>query len=133
MTNDPKPQLTPKQLSALFSAALEHAHSGPDPDSRDELFANELENDKRRAEISQLEQFNKDSEENRNLRGAYATKVYRYLIAFSVASLTVLIFEGWHLWRFDLPDPVIVTLVGSTAVAAIGLVGFVVQGLFRSL
>lgn len=60
----------------------------------------------------------------------YANAVYWYLVGYTVIVGAVLISHGFG-WRdFSLPSSVLVVLVGSTAVAAIGLVRSVVGGLF---
>jgi polyferredoxin len=87
---------------------------------------------KQRAEIGTIEQGNRDRRANRVLRFRYAKAVYRYLAWYSSFSLILLILSGFKPWGFSLPENVLSLIVGSTAVAAIGLVGFVVQGLFKA-
>ncbi len=67
---------------------------------------------------------------DRNLRKEYAAKVYRYLVFYSAFVAILLVLEGYEVYSFDLSDNVVMLLVGSTAAAAIGLVGFVIKGLF---
>lgn len=69
---------------------------------------------------------------DRDMRKTYAARILRYLEIYSGGVVTLLVLDGWHPWGFDIPDQVATTLVGSTAVAAIGLVGFIARGLFRS-
>lgn len=73
----------------------------------------------------------KDAESNRHLREGYANKVYGYLVAYSAAALTLVVADGFKIFGFDLDTTVVSIIVGSTAVSAIGLVGFVVKGLFK--
>lgn len=87
---------------------------------------------KQRAEIDTIEQGNRNHEANRDLRTRYAKAVYWYLIGYSVCSFALLLASGFKPLGFSLPDAVLSLVVGSTAVAAIGLVGFVVQGLFKA-
>lgn len=70
-------------------------------------------------------------EADRKMRVTYAGRILRYLEFYSggVAALLVAGGIGWH---FTLPTEILAALVGSTAVAAIGLVGFIARGLFRS-
>lgn len=68
---------------------------------------------------------------DRDMRKTYAARILRYLEIYSGGVLTLLILDGAGPWGFDIPEAVATTLVGSTAVAAIGLVGFIARGLFR--
>ncbi len=73
----------------------------------------------------------KDIISNRNLREEYAKKVLRFLYIYCAVVVTLLILQGFHIYNFKLADLVVVTLVGGTAISVIGLVGFVIRGLFR--
>jgi hypothetical protein len=85
------------------------------------------------AEINALEQKNSDRIATRKLRYDHAKLVYYYLCAYTTGSAVFLLLCGSKLGGFSLPDMVLTTVVGSTAAAAIGLVGFVVSGLFRNV
>jgi hypothetical protein len=85
------------------------------------------------AEIDALEQRNSDRIALRKLRFDYAKLVFYYLCAYTLGSAGFLFSCGLKLGGFSLPDVVLTTVVGSTAAAAIGLVGFVVSGLFRNV
>ena len=76
------------------------------------------------------EQSIKDKEADRNLRGQYAEKVIRFLYCYCIISALILLLDGWSVEGFSLPGTVLLALTGSTAIAAIGLVGFVAKGLF---
>ena len=68
------------------------------------------------------------------LRQQYANKVFCYLLLYSSFSLLLIILSGYKKCTgFDIPDSVLLVIVGSTAVSAIGLVGFVVNGLFKNI
>ena len=67
----------------------------------------------------------------RDLRKKFSSKVYRFLVFWSIALFVILIFQGWF-DAFDLSEPVLVTLCGGTTISTIGLVGFIVRGLFGS-
>jgi hypothetical protein len=54
------------------------------------------------------------------------------LVGYSVFSIALVVTQGFHIRGFDLPETVLAIVVGSTAVSAIGLVGLILQGLFRS-
>ena len=73
----------------------------------------------------------------------YANKVFLYLIVYSVSVLALILLSSIRIWRgpeesrtlvpiLDIGQTVLSIVAGSTAVAAIGLVGFVVSGLFDS-
>lgn len=85
----------------------------------------------RKAEIGSIQERNADRRANRKLRSAYAKKVYWYLISYSGFCAGLLLLIGFKVHDFSLPETVLTVIVGSTAVSAIGLVGFVVNGLFK--
>jgi hypothetical protein len=98
-------------------------------DDKDRLEERALSNRAARAQIGSVEQSNRDKRVNRKLRWRYAGWVFCYLVSYSIAVLLLLLLSG--LGYIYIPDIVLSALVGSTAVSAIGLVGFVVNGLFR--
>jgi hypothetical protein len=61
----------------------------------------------------------------------YANKVFIYLCCYSVFVAAAIILNGFGINKFSLDGGVLSVLSGSTAVAAIGLVGIVVKGLFK--
>ncbi len=61
----------------------------------------------------------------------YADRVYGFLIGYCAIVTLILLAQGFRWWGFSLPESVLAVLAGSTAAAAIGLVGFVVSGLFK--
>ena len=71
-----------------------------------------------------------DREQNRELRRQYANKVFYYLCSYSIFSGLILILQGFSFYNFNLHESVAITLVGSTAIAAIALVLAVIKGLF---
>jgi hypothetical protein len=71
---------------------------------------------------------------DRAMRQTYAGRILKYLELYSAGVGALLLFEGFGKYvGFLLDKEVVTTLVGSTAVAAIGLVGFIARGLFRAL
>lgn len=60
----------------------------------------------------------------------YANKVFRFLVGYCVFVAAIILLDGFKVCTFDVSDAVLGIIAGSTAVAAIGLVGFVVSGLF---
>lgn len=87
--------------------------------------------EKLKNEAAAVGEQNEDRKSDRELRKEYAQKVFRYLVGYSFGCATILVLAGWSICGFRLPDLVLSILVGSTAVSAIGLVGFVVSGLFK--
>lgn len=77
-----------------------------------------------------------DRVSDRKMRESYANKVFWFMVAYATAMFYLLICAGTKcIWffgsiDFSLPDIVLTTISGTTAVAVVGLVGFVVKGLF---
>lgn len=65
------------------------------------------------------------------LLGPYSNKVYRFLCGYGAGSLGLLLLDGFAYKGFALPETVMLAIVGSTAVSAIGLVGLVIRGMFK--
>ncbi|MDP5281052.1 hypothetical protein Q9Q95_19155 [Sphingomonas sp. DG1-23] len=100
----------------------------PDPIDVAERVAAEraqLENDLARSRI-------KNVKADRRMRKTYAGRILLYLELYSLAVGAMVLIAGFRVGGFALPSEILATLVGSTAVAAIGLVGFIARGLFRS-
>ena len=74
----------------------------------------------------------KNVKADRAMRKTYAGRILRYLEIYSGAVGLMVIAHGFKLWGFALPEVALASLVGSTAIAAIGLVGFVARGLFKA-
>ena len=84
-----------------------------------------LKNELHRAHIDSM---NAD----RDMRKKYASRILKYLEIYSAVVAILVIWSGLGWFSFALPPEILTTLVGSTAVAAIGLVGFIARGLFRT-
>lgn len=69
---------------------------------------------------------------DREMRKTYASRILRYLEWYSGGVACILLLDGFGVYGFHLQENVVPALVGSTAVAAIGLVGFIARGLFRA-
>lgn len=89
------------------------------------LEAAALKNELARAHI-------KNIDADRGMRTKYAGRILLYLELYSIGVLALLLLAGFKAKGFSLEKDVIVALVGSTAIAAIGLVGFIARGLFQS-
>lgn len=107
-----------------------HLDETPTPEEEAEAAFSTEDERRERAKTDSIIQANQDIEANRELRFRYASWVYRFLIGYSACVFLLLVASGWSLCGFELPDNVLIVLVGSTAVSAIGLVLAVVKGLF---
>lgn len=65
------------------------------------------------------------------MRMEYASRILRYLESYSAVVASIVIASGFSFTSFHLPVEIEAFLFGSTAVASIGLVGFIAKGLFR--
>ena len=104
------------------SASQVERGDAPDIEYTEEMRDGEIRRDEFRA----------NSESNRELRKKYADNVFYYLVAYSIAVFSLLVLYGFGIYEFALPENVLLALVGSTAASSIGLVGFVVKGLFTN-
>lgn len=104
------------------------AKDKPDPQDRMEIAAAE----KAEAEAQSVREGNRDRRALRDLRFKYAKKVYRFLICYCIGAAIIVILDGFNTYGFEVDGSVLMIIVGSTAASAIGLVGFVVNGLFSS-
>lgn len=74
----------------------------------------------------------KNMKADRRMRTTYAGRILRYLEFYSSGVAVIILLNGFMPYGFHLEKSVATALVGSTAVAAIGLVGFIARGLFRA-
>lgn len=102
-------------------------------DSKDSLEEETLPAKRYKAVTETIVQSNHDRRANRILRTRYASYVFKFLVGYSGFCASVVLLNGFHAFGFALADGVVSTLVGSTAVSAIGLVATVVAGLFPTL
>jgi hypothetical protein len=119
----------PKITLDSIDAGVPLAESKTAPDAYD-LLENErlqkirLDNKHSKARL-------KDVKADRTLRKTYANRILRFLEVYATAVALMVIADGLHFFGFHLEKEVTATLVGSTAIAAIGLVGFIARGLFK--
>ncbi|QRF68144.1 hypothetical protein [Ponticoccus alexandrii] len=121
--SDPQPEEFKATLSDIKSGVPQVSHK-TEPDQKDVLEVSTLEDDMLREQIENLRS-------DRALREKYADRILAFLEAYAVLVFFLILFDGLGFVGFSIPEAAIVTLVGSTAVAAIGLVGFVAKGLFK--
>lgn len=130
MLDSPREATPPLTIDAIDSGiALVEAKVSPD--KKDRAEKDDLELDairlKNRFAKSQI----KNVKADRRMRKTYAARILRYLEYYSCGVGVIVILHGTRLRGFSLEENVLAALVGSTAVAAIGLVGFIAKGLFR--
>ena len=127
---------TPFDPSIIDRAPIEPDPQDFDPDESDFYveLAGQLasENEALRAELDALKGKKTYDDVRADLMEPYAKRVYRFLIGYCVVVTLILLAQGFKWWNFNLPESVLAVLAGSTAAAAIGLVGFVVSGLFKA-
>lgn len=99
------------------------------PDLRDRLESEELEAVRLRYKFARSQV--KNVKADRKMRKTYAGRILFYLEIYSGVVGLMVIASGFKLWGFQLESGILASLVGSTAIAAIGLVGFIARGLFR--
>lgn len=117
------------QMRSAMERSLESLDAKTSPDGNDkeeDQAAKEA-----RAKTRSLEEQNEDKRSFRQLREKYARWVFRYLVCYSLACAAIVVLAGSQWGGFTLPEVVLSYLVGSTAVAAIGLVLAVTHGLFK--
>lgn len=120
----------PKITLSAIEEGLPSVEGKDRPDTRDlleteELKTVQLQNQLARSKI-------KNVKADRKMRKTYAGRILLYLEIYSLVVALFIITAGFNLLGFTLPVEILASLVGSTAVAAIGLVGFIARGLFRS-
>jgi hypothetical protein len=119
------PPLTLDDIDTGLPVVQDVARPGPqDLMERASAERAQLENKLARSRI-------KNVKADRRMRKTYAGRILRYLEIYSGCVLGLIVLSGFKIWGFALLPEVLATLVGSTAIAAIGLVGFIARGLFR--
>lgn len=123
-----QPQLTIDAIdSGIPVVAAKNA-----PDRKDKLEREDLELDGIRLKNLLAKSRIKNVKADRRMRKTYAARILKYLELYSLGVGFLVFLHGTHLKGFSLEENILAALVGSTAVAAIGLVGFIAKGLFRS-
>jgi hypothetical protein len=84
------------------------------------------------AEVDRLQGLNTFESVRARMAAPYADKVFWFLVWYCVFVGVIVLFSGFSPFGFKISDAVMCVIAGSTAVSAIGLVGFVVNGLFGS-
>lgn len=122
------PPIDPEEIPfEAIDKGIPSVESKQQPDQKDieELRRAQLANELTSSKIE-------DRKADREMRQTYAGRILKYLEFYSIVVAVIIITAGFNLLGFTLPVEILASLVGSTAVAAIGLVGFIARGLFRS-
>jgi hypothetical protein len=101
------------------------------PDAKDYIERQELELEAVTLRNKLARSYLKNVKADRKMRRQYAGRILRYLEWYSGGVAILLLLSGFGVLGFHLEQGVMATLVGSTAIAAIGLVGFIARGLFN--
>lgn len=129
-------QAVPKQLDPSI---INQAPTEPDPQDFDAdqssfylEYASQLseENASLQAELDKIRGRKTYDDVRADLMEPYANKVFWFLVCYCLFVGGLIVMKGFKSGGFDLSDTVTGIIAGSTAVSAIGLVGFVVSGLF---
>jgi uncharacterized membrane protein YbhN (UPF0104 family) len=115
-----------------IEAGLETVKTNTSPDSLDEKEREDAESGQKDVRLKKLKQRNKDLKSDRGLRENFASQSITFLWCYSIATLFILLMQGFPSCPFELPVAVMVTLIGTNAAATIGLVSFVPRGLFKN-
>ena len=94
-------------------------------------------NEKVKLKNENLKQQNKSIKSDRKLKKTVGEKALRVVIIYLAVVFAILFFQGFSkpeykhpLGRFNLDNPILVTISGTTAVAVIGLFGVMLRGLY---
>lgn len=88
------------------------------------------ENERLRANVERLEGQETYDDVRKRMMEPYAGKVFNFLIGYCAFVGMIILLSGFKIGGFKISDTVLGIIAGSTAASAIGLVGFVVSGLF---
>lgn len=115
------------------SRGLEKSLSKGAEFAREKRVADRLDQSEERAAESRAERERiKDQISDRTLREKYAKRLFWFLCVYNVVVLLIVVMQGFPSCPFELPEMVLLTLVGSNAIAAFGLVSTVSRGLFKN-
>ena len=129
MTSQEIPAQQPNLTIDSIDRGIVLVENKKNPDSIDLLEDERLQKARLENKLSQARI--EDVEADRELRKTYANRILRFLEWYAGGVAVLMVLDGFHIFAFHLEKEVAATLVGSTAVAAIGLVGFIARGLFR--
>ena len=129
MSNSPEPAERPLTLEDIdVGVAAVEVVAAPDRNDQMERLAAQ----RAALDLKLARSRIKNVKADRRMRKTYAGRILLYLEVYSGVVGAMVIAAGFGVFGFALPVEILATLVGSTAVAAIGLVGFIARGLFRT-
>lgn len=134
MSNSPKEPPVTRDPAIIASAPI--APDDQDFNADESAFFDELvgelaaENQELKAEVERLKGRKTFDDVRAAMMQPYADKVFSFLVSYCGFVALVILLNGFPCTGFKISDVVLGVIAGSTAVAAIGLVGFVVSGLF---
>ena len=108
-------------LEAISPSVIPQVSVEPDAQTREER--EDLESERARAQIAGIRQ---DIEQ----RKEFAKKIFRLVCVWLIVVFAILLFQGFHLAGFDLGQPVLLAVIGSTTINIIGLFYVVAHYLF---
>ncbi len=129
MSNSPKPA-APKLTLEDIDVGVAAVETVVTPDRNDQM--ERLAAERAGLQVKLARSQIKNVKADRRMRKTYAGRILLYLEVYSGVVALMVIAAGFNLFGFSLPVEILATLVGSTAVAAIGLVGFIARGLFKT-
>lgn len=88
------------------------------------------ENERLRADVENLKGQQTYDDVRTRMMEPYAGKVFNFLVGYCGFVGVIILLSGFKIGGFEISDTVLSVIAGSTAASAIGLVGFVVSGLF---
>ena len=133
------PPEPPQPPPPVDPAIIDRAPIAPDPQDfnpADSDFYVELvgdlseQNEALEAEIERLKGQQTVDAVRASMMKPYADKVFWFLVGYCLFVGLIILLNGFGWGGFKISDVVLGVIAGSTAVSAIGLVGFVVSGLF---
>lgn len=122
------PPRTPAREPSFIGDAPQRDPVGVDMTA--ELLA---QNEALRAENESLKWRKTYDEVRAEMMQPYAGKVFNFLVCYCLFVGAVILLAGFRVGGFAISDTVLGIIAGSTAASAIGLVGFVVSGLFGAV
>ena len=132
MSSPPAPQPSPKPLTLdAIDTGVAVAEAKNKPDAKDALERKDIEIEALRLRNRYARARIKSAKADRKMRKQYAGRILLYLECYSGSVGLLILLSGFKPLGFGIEAGVLSALVGSTALAAIGLVGFIARGLFR--
>lgn len=116
-------------LEAALRAGLQRVESEQSESAEDIAFTATLERDQALLDLDRARLTNDNERGLIDLRKTYGRNMIRFLWAYFVIAIAIVVADGCR-W-LSLPDTVLVSLIGGTAVSVLGVVGTIVAGLFK--